>query len=151
MARGGFYPPAAAALGIELDNLVVVHPTRPADYDWAWSQSLHCSAVAAVVGWPEKLDSREFRRWQLAAETSGSLGLLVRSSRAAGEPHWADVRLLVQSLSTAAERRMKVELLRCRGRQASRSVELELDDETHTLHLAAELAPATPVRRSTGT
>jgi protein ImuA len=113
-----FYPPAAATYGIGWENLIVVRPQKQKDYEWALNQSLHCPAVSAVVCWPEELGSRAYRRLQLAAETGGSLGLLIRPEGAVNKP--------------------------------SCSVELELDDETHTLHLAPELAPATADRRSTG-
>jgi len=146
-----FYPPAAATYGIGWENLIIVRPQKQKDYEWALNQSLHCPAVSAVVCWPEELGSRAYRRLQLAAETGGSLGLLIRPEGAVNKPSWADVRLSVRALPTTGKPRIKVELLRCRGGQDGRSVELELDDETHTLHLAPELAVATPARRSAET
>ena len=150
-----FYPPAAAGLGMDLNNLVIVCPQDAKDASWAMHQALSCPAVAAVLCWPEKLDSRTFRRWQLAAETGGSLGLLVQPSSAAGRPAWSDVQLRMQALPGDDEgrngrRRWRVELLRCRGGAGGRSIDVELDDETNTLHLASQLAPATSARSARG-
>jgi cell division inhibitor SulA/protein ImuA len=137
-----FYPPAAAALGVVLERTIVVRPTNAADFQWAVHQALGCPGVAAVVCWTEnlqgsasgKLDDRMFRRWQLAAERGTSLGLLIRPGSVAGNPSWAEVQLRVRSLPTAAEvvapRRLRVEVLRCRGGRAGGSVQLEIDPET---------------------
>ena len=146
-----FYPPAATACGIALENLVVVRPTSQPDFDWTMNQALRSSAAAAVVCWPESLESRSLRRWQLAAEAGGSLGLLVRPTSAANQSSWADLRLLVQTRPTAGPPRFQVELLRSRHGQSGRSVELELDDETSTLHLVPELAAPAPLRRAAET
>jgi hypothetical protein len=49
------------------------------------------------------LADREFRRLQLAAETGGTLGLLVRPAQARDEPSWADLRLLVEPVIRTSE------------------------------------------------
>ncbi len=143
--RRDFYPPAAVRLGIEIEQLVVVHPGSAADHDWAMDQVLQSPAVAAVLAWPEKLAGRTFRRWQLAAEQSGTLGLLLRPASARCEPSWADVRLLVEPaaaqsatrVASYGKRRLRITLLRCRGAADGRMVEVELDDETYRVHSIA--------------
>jgi protein ImuA len=162
-ASGEFYPPAVIAQGIEPARLIVVHPDNKADHTWALDQALRCPAVAAAVAWPDqsarhveheesvgcarptrqrnsKLDGRNFRRLQLAAEQGGGLGLLIRPDAVRGEPSWADVRLLVEPLRSASHygrpRRMRVVLLRCRGGLGERAVEVEINDESHLLHQA---------------
>jgi hypothetical protein len=145
-----FYPPAAVRLGIAPEQLLLVHAGTAADHDWALDQALRCPAVAAVAAWPDalggRLDGRTFRRLQLAAEESGGLGLLVRPARVRHEPSWAEVRLLIQPRPSGSlrscRRRMRALLLHCRGGGEGRGIELEFNDETHTLHLAARLAPA---------
>ena len=94
--RGDFYPPAAVRLGIEPEQLLVVHVESAADHDWAMDQVLRSPAVAAALAWPERLDGRTFRRWQLAVEQGGGLGLLLRPMAARADPSWADVRLSVE-------------------------------------------------------
>jgi protein ImuA len=165
--RGDFYPPAAVRLGIEPEQLLVVRAENAADHDWAMDQVLRSPATAAVLAWPERLDGRTFRRWQLAGEQSGGLGLLLRPAAARAEPSWADVRLLVEPLpdncATACsqavlpptsestllaskqwhtplnrKRPLRIVLLRCRGGTDGRSVEVELDDETYRVYSVAE-------------
>lgn len=162
-----FYPPGALCWGMDLERMMVVRPTSDADDAWAWDQSLRSPAVAAVWGWPHPRDEQTLRRWQLAAETSGAIGLLLRPESVRNDPSWAEMRLLVQSLATphrpgeAPRRRLRVELLRARGALAGGSVILELNEEnshvqevphhdtpTHCLPLAAQLAhPAVHSRR----
>ena len=90
-----FYPPAAAAWGIDLERLIVVHPQNGRDELWAAVQALRSPVVAALWANIERLDSRAFRRLQLAAEAGRTLGALVRPSGTRGQPTWADVRLEV--------------------------------------------------------
>lgn len=148
-----FYPPAAVRLGIEPDRLIVVRAANPADNTWALDQALRCLGVAAVLAWPEKLDGRTFRRLQLAAEQGGGLGLLIRPQRVRHEPSWADVRLLVEPLPSAGPaggRRLRIELLHTRGGSRGGNVEVELDDETHTVHPVARLARPADHPRAAG-
>ena len=145
-ARGEFYPPAAAVWGINLERLLIVRPRRKADLLWAWDQALRCPAVGAVWGAVEKLDTRTFRRWQLAAEEGRGLGFLVRPADIRGQPSWADVRLLVRpvgridnpSYKTRHTRRLRVEVLRCRGGQAGACAEIEIDEMLGTAQQATK-------------
>ena len=102
-----FFPPAAAAIGINLDNLIVLRTGQldlsrisnetasHNDLLWAVDQSLRCSAVAAVWGYLTEINERWFRRFQLSAESSGCLGLFVQPPRAGKRPSWAEVQWLV--------------------------------------------------------
>jgi len=94
-----FYPPAAAAWGIDLNRLIVVHPQNARDELWAAVQALRSPVVAAMWANIERLDARAFRRLQLAAEAGRTLGVLVRPITARGQPSWADVRLEVSARS----------------------------------------------------
>jgi protein ImuA len=97
MDRGGrFYPPAAAALGIDLEATIVVRPQNLKDELWAWDQALRCGGVAAVWAPLESIDDRAFRRLQLAAEEGGALGFLVRPAALRHRPTWSDVQFLVE-------------------------------------------------------
>ena len=150
---GEFYPPAAVRLGIDPQEMIVVQAASLADNLWALDQVLRCPAVAAALAWPAELDGRTFRRLQLAAEQGGGLGLFVRPERVRHEPSWAEARLVVEPLPAAAAdapRRLKVQLLRCRGGASGGSVEVELDDETHPLYPASRQYPTSrPARPAT--
>ena len=171
--RGQFYAPPAVRLGIEPARLVVVRPTSDEDHAWAFDQVLRTRGVAAVWGEPPEGDDHMFRRWQLAAEASGTLGLLVRDIAARAAPSWAELRLVVMPLAGAApaarRRRVRVELARARGGRSGDTVEIEIpadprefaeltnkqmnnsgsiDDETRAVHLASSMAAATPARKT---
>jgi hypothetical protein len=137
--RRDFCPPAAIRFGIEPEQLVVVRAESAADNDWAMDQVLRSPAVAAVLAWPERIDGRTFRRWQLAVEQGGGLGLLLRPAASRGDPSWADVRLLVEPrLSVRSHQRLlRMICLRCRGGTDGHTVNVELDDETYRVHPVA--------------
>ncbi len=138
-----FYPPAAVRLGIEPAQLLVVRPETQADELWALTQVLRCPGVAAAVVPLDRLESHDFRRLQLAAESHGTLGLLLRPWHVQKEPSWAEVRLGIESLpslKSAEVRCQKVHLLRSRRGAGYGTVEVELYEETHPVHLAARLA-----------
>jgi hypothetical protein len=87
-------------------RLYVIRPSNEADEIWAIDQSLRCSGVAAVIGWPGRVSSTVLRRWQLAARSSGVVGLFVRPAAARHEPTWAEARIQVcpsRRLSSAAD------------------------------------------------
>jgi hypothetical protein len=154
-----FYPPAAAAWGIDLNRLLIVRPRGMREALWATLQSLRSPAVAAVWVPFEKLDSREFRQLQLAAQTGRTLGLLLRPAHLRGQPSWADVRLFLKGgrgkaeggrtrivfqpafhLPPSALRLIEVHVLRQRGARHGRSIILEINDATHTIQEGSRLS-----------
>ena len=138
-----FYPPAAAGLGIDPADLIVVRPRREADAMWALDQAIRCAGVGAVLWWGHKLDSHHFRRLQLAAESSGSLGLFIRPHTVRREPSWAALRLLVEpSVSDSSSRRLWVKRLRGRTAASRTVVELTIDDESGEIREAISVHSA---------
>lgn len=146
MAEGGallvmdrgcwFYPPAAAGLGIDLEQVVVVRAATPQDELWALDQALRCQGVAAVWAPLAQLGGHDFRRLQLAAESGGTIGLLLRGPQSRGQPSWAHLQLLVRPRPSSGDRRLQVEVLRSPGRAATatgQSVLLEIDQMTGAL------------------
>lgn len=145
---GWFYPPAVAAWGIDLRQLIVLRPKNSADELWALDQALRCPAVAAVWVDLPKLSARDFRRLQLAAEKGGCLGLLMRPQCVLGQPSWSDIQLLIQpqpssdhppgvTESTQSKpfmppqrRRWLVTIKRCRGGTTGQVVAVEMDETT---------------------
>jgi hypothetical protein len=165
-----FYPPAAAAWGVDLQRLIVVHPNSARNALWAAGQSLRSPAVAAVWAALDRIDDRAFRRLQLAAEAARAVGLIVRPASARGQPSWADVRLGVKESRVESQesrartsdldffRCVQVRLLRCRHGRAGGAVVLEIDDagytvreasandDAHAVPVAAELADSASAR-----
>jgi hypothetical protein len=153
---GWFHPPAVLPWlvnGAGAGRLVVARPSRDDDEIWAIDQALRCVGVAAVVAWPRLAAAwslergaaarggvargslcqwtTAMRRWQLAARSSGAVGLFVRSPAALHEPSWAESRLAVTTLSGGSllDRRLRVERVGgawC-GSGAGRPVEIAID------------------------
>jgi hypothetical protein len=163
------YPPAAAALGIDLERLILVRPgkavRRSAGVEkqkklaaasvetlWAIEQALASRGVAVTFCRLQKLSARVFRRLQLAAERGGGLGFLIRPPTARGEPSWSDVRLGIEAMSegdSSSARRWRVEVLRCRrGAAGERFALLEYDDATNIVRSIAPVSPAVSPRRA---
>jgi protein ImuA len=143
-----FYPPAARGFGFDPDRVIIVRPRTPREALLAVAQALRCTAIGATIGAFEHLADRDGRRLQLAAESGGSVGVLVRSPAAMKAPSFAAVRLLMDPLPSArGRRRMRVEVLRCRGGQG-KTTGVEIDNATghvrafSLLELAAEPAAA---------
>lgn len=135
-----FYPPAAVGAGLAAQQLIVVRPANAVDYTWALDQAMRCPGLSAVLAWPQRLSPTAFRRLQLAAEESGTLGFLVRPATAQKTPSWADVRLLVHPQPQAdpsAGRRLQLELVRCRGAAHHQRIVLESNHATGTLRVVA--------------
>ncbi|RKG59789.1 recombinase RecA [Corallococcus sp. AB011P] len=86
------YPPAAAALGVDLERLLVVRPQAFAQRVWAAVQLARSGAFTAVVvdltlgvgapGRPERLALTEARKLADAASRGGTLVLLLTSPEA---------------------------------------------------------------------
>ena len=135
-----FYPPAAASMGIDLSRLIVVQPT---ELDWIAIQALSCPAIDAVLCWPDRLNAKMFRRWQLAAERGGSVGLLMRPRVARGNPSWANMQLVVAPLA----------IDRWRLEVGERFLEFSIDERGcihDCLRMVSELANPTPAARAAG-
>jgi hypothetical protein len=152
-----FYPPAAAAWGIDLGRLIIVRPRSARDELWAAAQALRSPAVAAVWAMIDRLDSHAFRRLQLAAQAGRTLGLLLRPGYVRGQPSWADVRLEVGGSRVEGQgsraripaldsrpstldslRRVRIQVLRTRGGRAGSWTTLEIDAAAHTVREVRE-------------
>lgn len=127
-----FYPLAAQSLGLDPDSMLIIRPRSLQEESWAIEQTLRCSAIAAVWGCIDQIGSRIFRRWQLAAEEGGSVGLFVRSPKCLRTPTWAEVSLQVRPCATASFK-IYVETLRSHGSHSGRSAEFEVDEITATI------------------
>lgn len=151
---GAFYPPAAIAAGIPAEQIIVVRVSERGDFVWAADQALRSPAVAVVWGFLERLDDRDARRLQLAAETGRSTAMFLRPRAALREPSWAEVRWHVRGIPGASrqrletrrletrrfedrgsgDRRLQARLVRCRGGRSGGSVILQIDSAGRLHH-----------------
>lgn len=91
------YPPALMHHGLVLGQLLWIQTRDARSALWAAEQALRCPTIAAVLAWPALVDDRQLRRLQLAAESSGSCGLLYRPQICAREHSPAALRLLLRA------------------------------------------------------
>ncbi|MGH6621616.1 MAG: ImuA family protein, partial [Alphaproteobacteria bacterium] len=78
-ARAELYGPGLAAFGLDTRRLVVARCPSRQDMLWAMEEGLRDPALAVVVGEPDRaIALTASRRLQLAAETAGVTGLVLR-------------------------------------------------------------------------
>ena len=137
---GTFHPPAAFRRGLDPARTILLRPASQRDAVWAVHQCLADESVAVVLAAFPRLNDVVPRRFQLAVERGGGLGLLLRPAAAKADPCWAAVRLLVEPLpwprlgDTLAEaRRLRIHLLAARGMIPGRSVEILVHEPTYPL------------------
>ncbi|GGF00413.1 hypothetical protein GCM10011611_02510 [Aliidongia dinghuensis] len=172
-SRRDLFAPALANVGVDPDRVIYVEAGDAKTVLLVVEEAVRHVGLAAVVGEIEgAVGLTASRRLQLAAETSGGLGLLLRRPRRlahdmAVEPTAARTRwrvtpvlsgpALAWSPSTPglARAQWRLELLRCRGGEP-RTFEVEACDETGRLGVPADVADrsaasdATPLRAANG-
>lgn len=147
------YPPALAGRAVDMANTIIIRPRTKKDQLWSLCQSLGCPGVGAVLCPIERLDSRAFRAFQLAAEKGRAVGLFIRPTNVRGQPTWSEVQLLVKSLPGNKVRRLQIEVVRSRNGNRKTAI-VEIDDESpipSAVRVVSELADAANTIRSTGT
>jgi protein ImuA len=152
------WPPGLARFGLSPAQLVMVRAGRK-DALWAMEEALRCPAVTgallALDAHPGggKLDLTATRRLQLAAETGGALGLLLRPDAACAEHTAAVTRWRVGSLGAGhglENPRWQLELLRVRGSQPSGPWAVTWRAATGRLDLDEEATATGAARRTAG-
>ncbi len=158
-----FYPPAVRKFGLDLGQLFILRSPNPRDTLSALTQSLRCSAIGAAIGEFEHLPERDGRRLQLAAETGGGVGVLLRPWKAIHAPSFASLRCVIRGMTDRGaaqagrvrnareetgegfggslyQRRMHIEVIRCRGGREGHSLILEMNDATAHVRVLPGLA-----------
>jgi hypothetical protein len=131
------YPPALAAAGIDLAQLLLVRSRERRDALWAAEQVLRAAASQALLAWLPGARHAELQRLALAAQAGSGLAFLFRPLAAAGDASPASLRLILEP--GAGE--LVVRVLKRRGAPASGPVRLALDLPCHALGRSA-LSPA---------
>lgn len=149
---GEFYAPALSGWGISPSQTLVVRPTTRLETCWAIEQCLRCPGVSATLAWVEqRLSPRVHRRWQLAAEEGGGVGILFRPETARREPAWAELRLLVAPRpgGRGETRRIRIDVLYHRGGLGGTARVWEIDHAEGAVRLVPEVAdPAASEREA---
>lgn len=138
-----FFPPAAAALGLPLDRLLLLRPGDHESLLWAAAESLRCTGIAAcIVPVPDRrLSHLHVRRIQLAAETGRGAGILLRPASHQHQPYAAASRWLVRPApSPPTAHRWTVQLLHGHGGLVGQTLLLEMSRDTHHVRAIDPLA-----------
>jgi protein ImuA len=144
------YFPAFSGWGIDPSRILVLRPITLQETWWAIEQCLRCPGVSATWAWvDQRISDRVYRRWQLAAEVGGGVGLFFRPVWARREPTWADLRLLAtpQAGGQGETRRMRIEVLYRQGGLGGRAQVWEIDHASGHVRLVPELADSKTAER----
>ncbi|MDB5316082.1 MAG: hypothetical protein JWO24_1926 [Rhodospirillales bacterium] len=115
------WPPGLARFGLRPEHLVFVHAGSAQDGLWAMEESLRCPGIGGALLELREIDLTAARRLQLAAESGGPIGLLLRGDAETGQASPALTRWRVSPIAgTGAAHDLgdpgwRLELLRCRG------------------------------------
>ncbi|MGK7864726.1 ImuA family protein [Falsiroseomonas sp. E2-1-a4] len=150
------WPPGLARCGLSPANLVLVRAERWADALWAMEEALRCPAVTGALLAAEdaaRLDLTATRRLQLAAETGGALGLVLRPDAPNPDPsaaasHWRVGPLPSGGGHGLEDPRWQLELLRARGGRPGGPWAVTWRAASGTLDMEEAEAPAAEVRRA---
>jgi cell division inhibitor SulA/protein ImuA len=122
------YAPALQQHGVNIDRLLMIHPTSGGKSRlWAIEQAIRSGSSAGVLAWVAAADDVILRRLQLAAEEQGCWVLLFRPASARLQRSPAALRIHLSATapcvalpraslpSSQALAHTRVEILKCRG------------------------------------
>lgn len=139
-------------MGRDEEPFVLIRPRTFSEAAWALEQSLRSPGVGMTWAWVDRASERMLRRWKLASEAGGGIGVFFRPALVRRDPTWADVRWLVKPLGTTRQtvRRWRVELLYARGRLGVTAFDVELDHDTNAVRAIPAVSGAAAVRPAAG-
>jgi hypothetical protein len=145
-----FYVPASSGWGVDPSKMLLLRPATRDETCWTIEECLRCPGVSATWAWlEERIPARVHRRWQLAAEAGGGVGLFFRPITARREPVWADLRLMVtpQVGNQEESRRLNIEVLYRRGGLGGIAQAWEIDHAAGLVRLVPEMAASEVAKR----
>jgi cell division inhibitor SulA/protein ImuA len=106
------YAPALQQHGVDIDRLLMIHPTSGHKSRlWAIEQVVRSGSSAGVLAWVTFAEDVMLRRLQLAAEDQGCWVLLFRPANASQQRSPAALRIRLSQAPTAT----RVQIFKCRG------------------------------------
>ena len=151
LTRPDLFAPALAQAGLDAGRVIFFEAGDEKSLMAAFEEGLRHGGVGAVVGEISQLNLTQSRRLQLAAETTGTLGLAVRrwrgheDAKTFGLPNAAATRWRVGQMPSSAlpvrgvgRAGWRLELVRCRGGNAAQ-FDVEACDDQGRLALPAQL------------
>lgn len=114
------YAPALVGAGVDINYIIIIKPEVSCkDALWSMEKALQSEACGLVLAWLSWLPNGVVRRLQLAAQNSGSLGVLFRQRNDKNSP--AALRLQLHSSANGVH----VQVLKARGTHRYRSARLD--------------------------
>lgn len=125
------YAPGLKALGLNLDEIIVLAPENRSDVIAAFTEALGSPACKALLFWENqsRLKPQEMRRLQLAAASSQAFCLLFRHPNTLRQNSPAVLRLHIE----IDARQIQVQLLKQRGVVKNKEVHLPLPEAWNAL------------------
>lgn len=156
VTRQDLFAPAISQVGLSANRVIYVEAGDEQAVLAAFEEGMRHGGLGAIVGEVAKLTMTASRRLQLAAESSGAIGIAIRRWRRPAEaadfglPTAAVTRWRISALPTrplpvpgVGRARWHVELIRCRGAEAA-DFEVEACDAKGRLAAFSDL-PDRPV------
>jgi hypothetical protein len=142
------YLPALSAAGIDLKRLLLLRCAGRAEQLWALSECMACRGVGATVAGVGRLSQVEARRFQLAAERGGGVGVLMRQWAPGNAPYAAATRWLIEpAAGDEGSQRWQVQLLHGHGGRTGKVLLLEVNRETRAVR-ASEVVADRPAAKT---
>ena len=89
------FAPGLSSSGIDMQKVLLIREVNEEQRLWAAEQALKSASCSVVMLWPQRLQTVQVRRLQLAAEQGDCLGVLFRSLRDAAVSSPAALRMKV--------------------------------------------------------
>jgi len=117
------YAPLLAGEGIDLQEIMLVHPRSRDEVLWSIEQALRSNTCNTVFAWLGATDYRyaELRKIQLAAASQGIPAVLFRSSDALAQSSPASLRIQIDGYR-------QVKIIKQRGGRQSPAIPLPMDE-----------------------
>jgi protein ImuA len=153
LKRPDLHAPGLALFGLSPQRLILARALNGPEILWVMEEGLRSAALAAVVGEITEVSMTATRRLQLAAESAGVTGFMLRRQTSAAASS-AVTRWRITALPGSpavgepgvGRAQWQVELLRCRGGVPA-SWKVEACDATGFVSLSAAMADRTAKRR----
>ena len=96
------YAPALAAIGIQLDRILIIQPSSTAEALWAAEQCIKSHACSAVLLWAEhNTRPQAIKRLQVASKSTQTWNILFREAAVQQLPSPAPLRIALSSTPIA--------------------------------------------------
>lgn len=117
------YAPLLANEGIDLQEIMLVHPRNREEVLWSIEQALRSTTCSAVFAWLGATHYRyaELRKIQLAAASHDTLAVLFRSSEALEQTSPASLKIQIDGYR-------QIKILKQRGGSQSPTIPLPMDE-----------------------